>query len=501
MSFNSVSVQTNDALSSSDSLVLGAAPPQEFNLAAAQPVVAILPTPSWRAKLLALALALVDFTLLLGVGELPRLLAGPEGVWQIAPIEPRYLTAMALALALGPLLAGLPETGPGVDRFLSAGISALATLAALLALLPLTNPPPPLPVLAVCVLALGLGSLSRLWLWRALHRSGTGALACRTLLVGAGPELDRLVKSVAARQDTVRVEAILDLERFDPAGPGFSHRLAAKVSDAHVEQVLIGLSADRSDEIALILRALSHHAVDVRLLFEPPGQDRLHGLPGIAGPILLGVSFRPITGWSALLKAAEDYAIAGSLLLLTAPLMCAIALAIRLESGGPVLFRQRRTGFNNRDFDILKFRTMRHRPDGEDPADAEAIVQATRRDPRITRVGRILRRTSLDELPQLINVLRGEMSIVGPRPHAPSTRASGRLFQDIVAGYAARHRVKPGLTGFAQVNGWRGETSTEEQLVRRIECDMHYIAHWSLWLDLSILLRTALVPFGSRNAY
>lgn len=187
----------------------------------------------------------------------------------------------------------------------------------------------------------------------------------------------------------------------------------------------------------------------------------------------------------------------GSLLLLMfAPLMLLIAAAIKLDSRGPVFFRQTRYGFNNNLIKVWKFRTMYHHM-----TDAAASVLTQRDDPRVTRVGHFLRRTSLDELPQLLNVVSGEMSLVGPRPHALQAKAGELLYQDVMHHYAARHRVKPGLTGWAQVHGWRGETDTPEKLTRRVEHDLYYIDHWSLLLDLQILLRTARVVLGDKNAF
>ena len=184
------------------------------------------------------------------------------------------------------------------------------------------------------------------------------------------------------------------------------------------------------------------------------------------------------------------------LLLMLAPLMLLIALAIKLDSRGPVFFRQTRYGFNNHLIRVWKFRTMYHHM-----TDVAGSVLTQRDDPRVTRVGRFLRRTSLDELPQLLNVVTGEMSLVGPRPHALQAKAGELLYQDVMHHYAARHRVKPGLTGWAQVHGWRGETDTPEKLTRRVEHDLYYIDHWSLLLDLQILLRTARVVLGDKNAF
>jgi exopolysaccharide biosynthesis polyprenyl glycosylphosphotransferase len=194
------------------------------------------------------------------------------------------------------------------------------------------------------------------------------------------------------------------------------------------------------------------------------------------------------------IKRIEDLLIGGLALLLLAPLLLAIAIAVRLDSKGPILFSQEREGFNNRRFRIWKFRSMY-----AERCDGQRIRQATRDDPRVTRIGRLLRRLSLDELPQLFNVISGEMSLVGPRPHAPSTKAGDRLFGEVVKTYAARHKVKPGMTGWAQVSGWRGETDTEEKLLKRLECDLFYIENWSIGLDLFILLRTAaILPFQHR---
>jgi putative colanic acid biosynthesis UDP-glucose lipid carrier transferase len=173
--------------------------------------------------------------------------------------------------------------------------------------------------------------------------------------------------------------------------------------------------------------------------------------------------------------------------------MIMIVFAIRLESTGPALFRQPRYGFVNRTFDIYKFRTMRHREAAE-----EKIVQATRNDPRITRVGRLLRRLSLDELPQIFNVLNGTMSLVGPRPHAVQHNED---YARVIRGYFARHRVKPGMTGWAQVNGFRGEIKTPADMEARVQYDIYYAENWSLLFDLRILAMTAVICLTGRNAY
>ncbi len=204
----------------------------------------------------------------------------------------------------------------------------------------------------------------------------------------------------------------------------------------------------------------------------------------------------PIDGWRGDVKRVGDIVFALLALVALSIPMLLIALSIRLESRGPVLFRQRRIGFANAGFEMWKFRTM-HRHASE----PGRLTQATRHDKRVTRVGAVLRRCSLDELPQFFNVLRGDMSLIGPRPHASGTYAGSKPFEMVTPHYAARHRVRPGLTGLAQIRGWRGETETEAKLLRRVESDLEYIDNWSLWLDVVILARTVVPVLTRFNAY
>ena len=183
-------------------------------------------------------------------------------------------------------------------------------------------------------------------------------------------------------------------------------------------------------------------------------------------------------------------------LLLLWPVLISIGLAIRLTSSGPVLFKQKRYGFNNRLIEIWKFRTMYHHL-----TDHNADQLATRDDARVTPIGKILRRTSFDELPQLFNVLSGQMSLVGPRPHAMAAKAGGKLYDNVVNDYAARHKGKPGITGWAQVNGWRGETDTVEKIENRVEHDLYYIDNWSVWFDIVIFVRTLSAVLKGDRAY
>jgi putative colanic acid biosynthesis UDP-glucose lipid carrier transferase len=200
---------------------------------------------------------------------------------------------------------------------------------------------------------------------------------------------------------------------------------------------------------------------------------------------------KPIRDWGYVMKLVLDYVLGGISLVFFGPLMLMAALAIKLESRGPVLFKQRRHGYNHRVIHVYKFRTMRVAEDGP------VITQARKDDERITRVGRLLRRTSIDELPQLFNVLRGEMSLVGPRPHAV---AHNQHYRERLARYANRHCVKPGMTGWAQIHGFRGPTEDPEKMRKRVEMDLYYIENWSIWLDLKIIAATPLLGFIHRNA-
>jgi putative colanic acid biosynthesis UDP-glucose lipid carrier transferase len=214
--------------------------------------------------------------------------------------------------------------------------------------------------------------------------------------------------------------------------------------------------------------------------------DSIGGLPVVA------VCESPFCGFNGVVKRASDFVLATLILLLISPLMIAIALGVKLSSPGPVLFKQRRYGLDGKRIVVYKFRTMTVEEDGD------LVRQATKNDSRVTRFGGFLRRTSLDELPQFINVLQGCMSVVGPRPHAV---AHNEIYRKLIRGYMIRHKVKPGITGFAQVNGWRGETDTVDKMKRRIEYDLQYLRNWSLLLDLQIILKTLVVVVQKDNAY
>lgn len=216
-----------------------------------------------------------------------------------------------------------------------------------------------------------------------------------------------------------------------------------------------------------------------------------HGISSLARVQFIDLQQKPLSGWGRFVKAVEDYAIAAVATVLLLPLLAIVALAIKLDSRGPVIFRQHRHGLDNRVITVFKFRTMHVQPEGD------TFRQATRNDRRVTRIGRFLRRTSIDELPQLFNVLRGEMSIVGPRPHAVEMNAA---YESLLPLYNTRHRVKPGITGWAQINDHRGPTYTVEDMRKRLEHDLHYIENWSLAFDLSIIAATPFIGLTHKNA-
>lgn len=243
-----------------------------------------------------------------------------------------------------------------------------------------------------------------------------------------------------------------------------------------------------------ILVSLRHCTADIRMVPDIFGFSLLnHSLGEVAGIPVINLSSTPMVGVNRVVKAIEDRVIASIILLLISPLMICVALGIKLTSAGPVFFRQERLGYDGRVFRVWKFRSMKVHQEREGK-----VTQAKKNDSRITPFGAFLRRTSLDELPQFFNVLDGSMSIVGPRPHAV---AHNEEYKDLVDRYMRRHKVKPGITGWAQVNGFRGETDTLEKMEKRVEYDLYYIEHWSLLFDLKIIFMTIFKGFVNPNAY
>ena len=269
--------------------------------------------------------------------------------------------------------------------------------------------------------------------------------------------------------------------------------LGAFVKEHRIDQIYITLPMASQPRILALLDDLRDTTASIYFAPDIFVTDLIQGrVDDLGGMPVVAVCDSPFSGANGLIKRGSDILLSLLILLLIAPLMLAIALGVKLSSPGPVLFRQRRYGVDGKDIVVYKFRSMTVCEDGE------RIAQATRNDRRVTRFGAFLRRTSLDELPQFINVLQGRMSIVGPRPHAV---AHNELYRKLIKGYMVRHKVKPGITGLAQVSGCRGETETVEKMQKRIEYDLEYLRHWSLGLDLWIILKTVLVVAGDRQAY
>jgi Undecaprenyl-phosphate glucose phosphotransferase len=335
------------------------------------------------------------------------------------------------------------------------------------------------------------------------HWQRAGRLTRNIAIVGAGPHGQRLVEHLSRHGDIAeRIVGIFDDRSDRVPGSIKGHPVLGSTNDllrfarkSPIDQVIVALPCEAEDRILEIMKKLRSLPVDVRLSpdligFHLPHRQVSH----VAGLPLLNIFDKPLTGWNYIMKSAEDRLFAAVILLLIMPLLLLIATLIKLDSRGPVLFRQKRYGFNNEVIEVLKFRSMYVHQCSPD----HTVAQATKHDPRVTRVGRFLRRTSLDELPQFINVLMGTMSIVGPRPHAI---AHNEEYARVIDEYLARHKVKPGITGWAQVNGLRGETETLEKMEQRVRYDLYYIENWSLLFDLRIILRTLFVGFSHPNAY
>ena len=273
--------------------------------------------------------------------------------------------------------------------------------------------------------------------------------------------------------------------------------LLALAQAGELDQVMIALPQVSQERLNDIADQLSAAAIDVCIIPREFLELRVRYHLSFVGTLpVLSVWQQPIRDLNGVFKTLQDWVLALGGLILLSPLLALTALAIKLESRGPVLFAQSRFGFNNLEIKVLKFRSMYI-----DRQDVSGAARTERYDPRVTRVGRIIRRLSIDELPQLINVLRGEMSIVGPRPHATQMRVGDAYYFDAVKGYAARHRVRPGITGLAQVRGLRGEIDTIERARKRVEYDVYYIENWSPLLDLRIIVETVAKLFWDRHAY
>lgn len=342
-------------------------------------------------------------------------------------------------------------------------------------------------------------------LW-AQPRAAEGRFCKRVAIVGGGKAADEALSLLEASGSAeIEVIGLFD-DRYDQRSPqsirscvkmGRIEDLADYARNNRVDLIVVAIPLSAETRLLTILKRLWELPVDIRisgqasaLKLNPRSYTYLGKLP------LLSVFDRPLKGWSLFLKDVVDRLLALIAIVTLAPVMLAVATTVWLESKGPVIFRQKRYGFNNELIEVFKFRSMY-----TDLTDHNASKLVTRGDPRVTRVGRIIRKTSLDELPQLFNVLTGQLSLVGPRPHATQAKAADALYEKVVDGYFARHKVKPGITGWAQVNGWRGETDTREKLEQRVKYDLEYIDRWSLGFDFYILAKTPFALLKSGNAY
>jgi Undecaprenyl-phosphate glucose phosphotransferase len=332
-----------------------------------------------------------------------------------------------------------------------------------------------------------------------------GYLARNVVVVGAGEPGERLIAKLQQSSDGgVAICGVFDdrKTRIPPSVGGYeilgtTDDLFEFVRSEPVDEVIVALPLNAEARLKQIFDKLKLLPVDLRLSAEPIADAfPVRGINYLADVPVLEIVERPLKNWNAVTKWIEDKLLGGILLLLALPLMAIIAVIVKFDSKGPVFFVQERFGFNNNVIRVLKFRTMYR-----DRGDASGAARTVRGDPRVTRVGRYLRPLSLDELPQLFNVVHGDMSLVGPRPHAVAMRAGERLYPEAVTEYLARHRVKPGITGWAQTHGLRGEIDTLDKARARVAYDLYYIEHWSLALDLWILAMTAPSLLVYRNAY
>ena len=415
--------------------------------------------------------------------------------------DPIGVAALAAALA-----AGLAAVGwmlrdyrlPQLRRF-ARGVARLLAMALPVALLAGIH-------LAASLFVVGFVLPAR-WLGATLAGAALdfGLTERRAVIVGGGERGRRVMDGLGEANADIRVCGIFD-DRDDTRSPpvvrgvpklGTIADLVAFVRAAEIDMLIVTLPLSADRRLREVLKAVEVLPVDVRLSdFSDDPTFRRRGVRSGDGR-LIDVMSRPLRYRQKIAKRMIDIIGASAALLLLSPLLFVTAIAIRWETPGPVLFRQRRHGYNHRPVEVLKFRSM-HAGD----CDPSARRLVTRGDPRVTRVGRFIRRTSIDELPQLVNVLRGDLSLVGPRPHALNAISSRQqAFEAIVDGYAARHKVRPGITGWAQINGWRGEIDDPDALRRRVELDLHYIENRSIWFDLRILALTPLRLLDTRNAF
>lgn len=333
-----------------------------------------------------------------------------------------------------------------------------------------------------------------------------GTMERRAVIVGGGEPAKQLIRALEQQpENDIRICGIFD-DRDESRSPvivagypklGTVDELVDFARLARLDMLIISLPITAEARIMYLLKKLWVLPLDIRLAahanklhFRPRAYSHVGSVP------MLDIFDKPIRDWDSVAKRLFDIFFSVIAIILLWPVMVGTAIAIKMNSKGPVFFVQKRHGFNNETIRVLKFRSMY-----TDMSDPTAKMAVTKGDPRVTSVGRIIRKTSIDELPQLFNVLRGDLSLVGPRPHAVEAQSRDRRFGDVVEGYFARHRVKPGVTGWAQINGWRGEIDTDDKIKFRTAYDLFYIENWSLLFDLKILFLTPIRLLNTENAY
>ncbi len=350
---------------------------------------------------------------------------------------------------------------------------------------------------------LALAIMKRVEGYALAHPLVTARMARRVAVIGSDGHASRVAALCGrAGGEPIRFLGIFsdgptELARDETEGS--VDELISLSRETLLDDIIIAVPPDsRAGETVSRLRwRLRGVAAEVYIMpYLAQGEDVVLPVEMFGSLSLMVVQRRPLTHAQAVLKRALDFTLGLVLLLLLFPVLIAVAAIVKLDSPGPVLFRQPRLGYNDRPFTVLKFRSMY-----ANATDLMASQQTSRRDPRVTRIGKWLRKLSLDELPQIFNVLAGDMSLVGPRPHAPQTRAEGRLLKDAMAEYVIRHQVKPGITGWAQINGSRGEIVTMDDLRRRVNFDLEYIQKWSVWFDIKIIFMTVLREVFSKHAF
>jgi len=334
-----------------------------------------------------------------------------------------------------------------------------------------------------------------------------GRLKRRTVIVGGGADAEKLIRAIHQSADNdIDLVGLFD-DRVDERSPaivancpklGNVAQLVEFARRTRLDLVIVSMPLSAEKRVLQMFKRLWVLPVDIRLSAHMSQLHFARSAYSYIGKVaMFDMADRPISDWNLVYKWLFDRVIALSALVLLSPIMIITAIAIKLESRGPVLFRQKRHGFNNELINIYKFRSMY-----TDQSDEAASTLVTKNDSRVTRVGRFIRKSSIDELPQLFNVLKGELSIVWPRPHALKAKAANTLYYEAVEGYFARHRVKPGMTGWAQINGWRGETDTLDKIMQRVDHDLYYIENWSPLFDIYIVFMTPFSLFSSsENAF